>query len=173
MTVSGIGQSMSAFLLYGMQNTQQPTADDIASQIINQLDTNGDGQLSTDEIDASGNTNFASQLLKADANGDGIVTKDELSDAIAKNMASHRGHMHHHGGANMAINLLNELDTNGDGSSSTSATSNSQSTLQSLLSADTNGNGVMSLADLAAYLANNTATSSSGSNTQSILSTLA
>ena len=40
MTVSGIGQSMSAFLLYGMQ---KPSADNIASQIINQLDTDGDG----------------------------------------------------------------------------------------------------------------------------------
>jgi len=157
MTVTAIGQGMSMSFMYGMQ---KPRASDIVSKIFEELDTNGDGVLSADEISKAGKK--AQNILGADANGDGVVTKDELSADITKKMASHRAH-----------HIMSKLDTNGDGSLSTDEINNGGSTAQSILPADTNGDGVVSMAELIAYLTNNpTANSASSSETQSQLNSL-
>ena len=233
MTVSGIGQSMAMSMLYGMQNTQKPSASDMVSKILAELDTDGDGSLSADEIskagkhakdifgaDANGDgivtqdelladitkkmesgmmspigmqppsaDDMASQIIKefdtngdgvlsadelskagkkaqnilgADANGDGVVTKDELSADITKKMASHKAH-----------HIMSKLDTNGDGSLSTDEINNGGSAAQSILPADTNDDGVVSMAELIAYLTNSSAANlASSSETPSQLNSL-
>ncbi|MGA2678257.1 MAG: EF-hand domain-containing protein [Sedimentisphaerales bacterium] len=160
MTISGIGQGMSMSMLYGMQNTQKPSASDIVNNIFQKLDTNGDGVLSADEISKAGNQ--AQNILGADANGDRVVTKDELSAEITKKMASHRAH-----------HIMSKLDTNGDGSLSTDEINNGGTAAQSILPADTNGDGVVSMTELIAYLTNNSAANlASSSETPSQLNSL-
>jgi Ca2+-binding EF-hand superfamily protein len=153
--------------LMGMQPL---SADDMASQIIKELDTNGDGVLSADEISKTGKR--AQNIIGADANGDGVVTKDELTADIQKNMASRQAHMHHHGAGAIAAKIMDELDTNGDGSLSTDEINSSGSSAQ-IQPADTNGDGVVSMAELIAYLTNNQAANiASSSETQGQLNSL-
>ncbi|MCE5340503.1 MAG: EF-hand domain-containing protein [Planctomycetaceae bacterium] len=57
-------------------------AEDMATNIIDELDTNKDGVLSLDEIMAGGEK--AEKILDADSNGDGQVTEDELVEDITK-----------------------------------------------------------------------------------------
>ena len=154
MTISGIGQSMSMSFLYG---TQKPSASDMASKILEELDTNGDGSLSADEISKAGK--HTKDILAADANGDGVVTKDELIADITKKMASHKAH-----------HIMSKLDTNGDGSLSTDEISSGGSSTSSISAADTNGDGVVSMTELIAYLTNSSvANIASSSETQSQL----
>ena len=54
----------------------------MASNIIDELDTNKDGVLSLDEILAGGEK--AKKILEADSDGDGQVSKDELVEDITK-----------------------------------------------------------------------------------------
>jgi len=150
-----------------MGQMQQPNADDIASQIIDDLDTNGDGVLSAEEISKAGNR--AKYILGADANGDGVVTKDELAADIKKNMASHKTHSHQHGASNIAGKIMDQLDSNSDGSLSTDEINNAGNLANIIEPADINGDGVVTLQELIAYLTN----SSAGSQTQGQLNSLA
>jgi hypothetical protein len=59
----------------------------IAGAIFAQLDQNGDGRITTDEIPAD----QSERLAMADANGDGVVEKAEMRAAIAKNMSGEPG----------------------------------------------------------------------------------
>jgi len=142
MTISGIGQSMSMSLLYGMQ---KPGASDIASKILKALDTNGDGVLSTDEIRKAGK--HAKHILGADANGDGTVTLDELISGITKKMESGTmalppmDGMQPPGVSDIVSNIIDELDTNGDGVLSAVEISKGGERAQRLLGADANGDG--------------------------------
>lgn len=150
-----------------MDGMQPPSADDMASQIISKLDTNGDGQLSTDEINNAGD--LAQKLLKADSNGDGTVTKDELVTDIQKNMASGKTHKHHSLG-DIAGKIMDELDTNGDDELSTDEISSGGDSASTFQAADTNGDGVVSMTELIAYLSQ---TSASSQSTESQLNSLA
>jgi Ca2+-binding EF-hand superfamily protein len=49
---------------------------DIAGKIMDELDTDGNGELSTDEINNGGDS--AKAIQPADTNGDGVVTMTEL-----------------------------------------------------------------------------------------------
>ncbi len=60
----------------------EDSAEDMASNVIDELDTNKDGVLSIDEIIAGGEK--AEKILEADSDGDGQVTKDELVEDISK-----------------------------------------------------------------------------------------
>jgi len=147
MTISGIGQSMSMSSLYGMQ---RPSACDMASKILKDLDTNGDGVLSTDEISKGGK--FAQKLLEADANGDGNVTMDELISDITEKMKN--GNMPPMNGmqppsaSDMASHIMDELDTNGDGVLSTDEISKGGKHAQRILGADANGDGNVTMDEL-------------------------
>ena len=68
---------------------------------------------------------------------------------------------------------MSKLDTNGDGSLSTDEINNGGTAAQSLLPADTNGDGVVSMAELIAYITNNSAANiASSSDAQSQLNSL-
>jgi Ca2+-binding EF-hand superfamily protein len=164
--LSDITKKMESGMMSPMGGMQPLSADDMASQIIDDLDTNGDGVLSADEISKAGKQ--AQNILGADANGDGVVTKDELSADITKKMASRQAHMHHHGAGAIAAKIMDNLDTDGDGSLSADEINSSGSSAQ-IQPADTNSDGVVSMAELIAYLTN----SSAGSQTQGQLNTTA
>jgi len=89
---------------------QQPSASDLASRLIGQVDTDSDGSLSLDEIrstlekagmsKASSASGASSQDLltsafgKLDGNGDGKLDTSELTSALEEMMKAHHGHRH-------------------------------------------------------------------------------
>jgi hypothetical protein len=82
-----------------------PSAQDVASSLVSAVDTNGDGQLSADEIGAAisgggastvSNDDLTSAIAKLDTNGDGQLSADELTAALKSafaKMAQVRGWM--------------------------------------------------------------------------------
>jgi len=86
MTISKIGQNMP---MPGMCRMGPPSASDMACRVMDDLDTNGDGILSIEEISKGGER--AQKILDADADGDGIVTKDELISKITEDMENMEG----------------------------------------------------------------------------------
>jgi len=141
MTISGIGQSMSMSSLYGMQ---RPSANGMAIKILKDLDTNGDGVLSTAEISKGGK--FAQKLLEADSNGDGNVTMDELISNITEKMKN--GNMQPPSASDMASRIMDKLDTNGDGVLSADEISKGGKHAQRILGADANGDGNVTMDEL-------------------------
>ncbi len=89
---------------------QQPSASDFATKLIGQVDTNGDGNLSLDEIkstlekagltktsstsDAGASDPLAQAFGKLDSNGDGKLDTNELASALETLLKSHHGHRH-------------------------------------------------------------------------------
>jgi Ca2+-binding EF-hand superfamily protein len=138
------GPSASQFAtatLSSLLTTQQapPSSADIANKVIGAVDTDGDGQLSLDEIekalgqdttsgtDAPSLAAMSQAFAKLDANGDGKISGAELAgglDAQKAQQAStgtppagvHRHHhAHHASSADLALQIFGQADTNGDG----------------------------------------------------------
>ena len=133
----------------------QPTPANVAAQIIQAADTNGDGELSLSEVEnaLNGATNGANASASAtalsqafsqiDTNGDGEISASELTNALAAQNGTQgaqgqqgpQGAHHHHHHAHQA---------QGGGSAPTSTDLASQ-----ILSADdTNGDGQLSLSEI-------------------------
>jgi Ca2+-binding EF-hand superfamily protein len=109
-----------------------PSASDIASTLLGAFDANKDGSLSLDEVQTAlakmGDTADASKVkdafAKLDTNGDGSLSTDELTAAIqAHQKAGHAHHGHHGHGPHgappssdqLAQDILSAADSNGDG----------------------------------------------------------
>ena len=117
-----------------------PSSANIASQIIGVADTNGDGSLSLSEVekalgadtttgaDASSNPSpLAQAFASIDTNGDGQISATELSNALDAQKAAQGAHHAHHGhhahaaqqapqsSTDLASQLLGSADSNGDG----------------------------------------------------------
>lgn len=150
--------------MVGMQ-MQPPSASDIASKLIDALDTNGDGVVSQDEVDAAlknagSNADTTKAFAAIDTDGDGKLSKDELTAAVANKIAEHHGHGHHHrhGGPSAtdgAEMLLSSFDTDNDKSLSLAevakalGTDATDSNLSSAFgSLDSNGDGSLSSDEL-------------------------
>jgi len=89
---------------------QQPSASDFAAKLIGQVDSNGDGSLSLDEIksvlekagltktsattDTSAGESLAKAFGKLDSNGDSKLDTSELASALETLMKAHHGHRH-------------------------------------------------------------------------------
>ena len=124
-----------------------PSASDIASTLLGAFDADQNGSLSLDEVQTAlskmGDTADASKVKDAfarlDTNGDGQLSADELATAIqAHQQAGHAHHGHHGHGAHGAHG----------------AKPSSDQLAQDILSAaDSNGDGVLSLDEIAAALA--------------------
>jgi Ca2+-binding EF-hand superfamily protein len=163
--------------LLGVQQQQQsqaPSASDIAGKVISQADGNGDGQLSQSEIaqalgvSGSANDGLTQAFSKLDANGDGKLSADELTSAIQQQLAGVGGRHHHHGGhkgvssQDLASKIIGAGDTDGDGSLSQSELQNqlgkggvsmsSSDFAAAFGKLDTNGDGTLSGAELAAAI---------------------
>lgn len=103
---------MSAMV--GLQ-MQPPSASDIAQTLTDALDTNGDGVVSQDEIQAAlkaagNNSDISKAFADIDTDGDGSLSKDELTAAVQKGMDAHR----HHRAEKGAETLLSSFDSDGD-----------------------------------------------------------
>ncbi len=133
-----------------------PSAANVASQVINAADTNGDGSLSLSEVEnalgasstSSNASTIAQEFAQIDTNGDGQISATELTNALqaqngsqgadgtqgAQGAHHHHHHAHHAGGSqaggsqesssNLASQILGTADTNGDGDLSLSEIEN-------------------------------------------------
>lgn len=174
--------TMSAMVSLQMQGSppQPPSASDVASGLIQSLDTDGDGELSLDEIQkavsaatgqtsatqttsqtsSTDQTNTVAQAFAAmDTNGDGKISQDELTSAVQSDMSAHKAH---HGGGHHHH------------ASSSSSSSGASSAAEGLLSAfDTNGDSELSLDEISNGLGlSGTSGASSSDPLQSLLSSL-
>jgi hypothetical protein len=102
------GATLTSATLASLLDAQQtkPSASDIASQLISNADTDGDGSLSLDEITnaLSGNqkkdpTQLSDAFNTLDSNGDGKLSSDELASGLQTMMQAHHHHGHGHGHA--------------------------------------------------------------------------
>jgi Ca2+-binding EF-hand superfamily protein len=162
--------------LLAAQQSQPPSASDLAQQMISALDTDGDGSLSADEITkalGSDSGLSADQVTQAvnqlDTNGDGKLSADELASGIQTAKAHGGGHHHHHhaeaaSSSDLASQLIAGADTSGDGAlsadeiekalgldgSTASSGSATDAFSQAFASLDTNGDGSLSASELTA-----------------------
>jgi len=96
-----------------------------------QLDANGDGALTQDELAARGQARFA----EADQNGDGVLSADELNARAQERMARRTAKM------------IERFDTDGDGGLSAEEMPRRHGAINLLEKADTDGNGSISKAE--------------------------
>lgn len=81
--------TMSAMVSMQME---APSASDVASDLIDALDTDGDGEVSAEEISAAfssaglDDSNVASALSEIDTDANGALSADELTTAISSDM---------------------------------------------------------------------------------------
>jgi Ca2+-binding EF-hand superfamily protein len=178
----GAGQQVAsdtlASLLGVQQQVQPPTAADIANNLIGQVDTDGDGQLSAGEMTAAlnqGGNNVSSDAVsaavaKVDTNGDGKLSADELTAAVQQQLTQlqeHHHHRHHGGGAgvssaDLGAKIIGAGDANGDGALSQDELANelgkagvsmsSSDLTAAFKKLDSNGDGALSGAELAAAI---------------------
>ncbi|MGE4555671.1 MAG: hypothetical protein AB7D07_02505 [Desulfovibrionaceae bacterium] len=85
-SVSGYSSLFSSEILNNLkrssssEESEKPTAAETASMLINNNDTDGDGNLSVDEL------GFSDELYEAmDTDGDGLLTEEELSAGVTNN----------------------------------------------------------------------------------------
>jgi Ca2+-binding EF-hand superfamily protein len=124
--------------LMAMQ-TQPPSASDLASQMLANADSDGDGSRSLSEVQTalksdSSDTGLTAAFSKLDTNGDGKLDSDELTATVSDAQqaagppqgggvgGAHHAHHHHAAasGQDSADQLISDLDTDGDGQLSSS-----------------------------------------------------
>jgi len=150
----------------GASGSSDTGASKFADKLMKSADTNGDGELSADEIAAAlGGTTASSDLSaaisKLDTDGDGQLNTSELTAALE---AHRSGHAHHHARASaddLAAKLIGGADTDGDGSLSLAEvestlggadSSNSSNVSDGFNKLDTDGDGKLSASELSAAL---------------------
>lgn len=147
-----INSSYQSHMYSSQMQMQRPSAEDMASNILKEVDTNSDGSISSDELSVL-DSNKSNMLSKADTDGNGSITEDELLSKITEHIAS-KGQMGSSGGpqsmggmpnvSDMINRILQDTDTDGDGSiSSKELSSVGQKEQQKLSEADTDGNGII------------------------------
>lgn len=175
------GQTMGAMISMQME---APSASDIASDLISGLDTDGDGEVSADEIatafSAAGldTSTIDSALSAIDSDSSGALNADELTTAITSDMQSHGPKGPPPGGPppgggmggpppsadEEASSILSALDTDEDSgldmdeilSAFGMETDDEDGSVASALaSLDNNGDGQLSLAELTSAIQQN------------------
>jgi len=159
-------QTMAAVL--GLQT--QPSDSDIASKLISSLDTNGDGQVSEDEIKAAFtqagiDADPTAAFQQVDTNGDGQLSASELTSAVGNaREAHHHHHGHGHGGvmassSDQANSILSAFNTDGNAglsldevASALGQDASSDAVKSAFGSLDANGDGVLSSDELQAAI---------------------
>jgi Ca2+-binding EF-hand superfamily protein len=138
---SGSAQQFALGTLKSLISAQEgpPSSADLAGQIVKAADTDGDGNLTADEIAKALGTTSSDQLTaavgKLDTDGDGKLSAGELTAALDSRKAHHA---RHHGLAqsseSLASQLIKTADSDGDGSVS-------QDEVKSLLGDAAGGDG--------------------------------
>jgi Ca2+-binding EF-hand superfamily protein len=144
-----------------------PSSSDIAAKVIGQMDSDGDGSLSLDEVKSalgqSSNldpSKLSDAFNKLDTNGDGKLSADELSSAMDAMKARHGHHHHHHQEASSsdeAQGILAKVDTDNSGSITlaeigTATGADVSGAQNAFASLDTNGDGALSADELKAAI---------------------
>jgi len=167
------GGMMSAMV--SMQTQAPPSseqaASDAASELLSALDTDGDGEVSAEELAAAFSsaeidTDAGEALAKLDSDSSGSLNADELKTAISSDMAAHKPHggpppggpppggppPSAEDGANWLISALDEDDDGGINLSEVATAlgqdEDSDSLGQSFASLDSDGDGVLSAGEL-------------------------
>jgi Ca2+-binding EF-hand superfamily protein len=112
------------------------------AEVFKRLDTNQDGVLTKDELQAKGAQRVARSFDKLDRDKDGMVTQDEMKEARATRMAAMKGH---------AEERFKAADKNSDGSlSKEEATASMPRLAQRFDALDQNKDGQLSPDELRA-----------------------
>ena len=95
----------------GNTDPSAQTASNVAGQMVDQLDTDGDGEVSLSEVQtalgadgASASDGLTNAFAQLDTNGDGSLSTDELTNGLqqmaggSQGVHGHHGHHGHHGG---------------------------------------------------------------------------
>jgi Ca2+-binding EF-hand superfamily protein len=160
MNVSNSYQQMQSHSSQQSQKTP-PSAEDIFSKIMQETDSDSDGSISADEISAM-NEKQQEMLSQADTDGNGTVSEDELLSSIAEQIAQ-KSQMQGQGGhghmgpppssSDMLSKIMEETDTDGDGSISAEEVSAMDERQQEFLNAaDTDGDDIITEDELTTQL---------------------
>jgi len=150
--------------LMGMQ-MQPPSASDMASRMMSNLDANADGALSIDEV-SSLSDGAAEAFATLDADGDGSLTSEELAAAFEQAGPPSGGPPGGIGGPGgpppsagaMASDIMSETDGDDDESLTLAeitealGAEESEETSSAFSKLDSDGDGKLSLAELTAAL---------------------
>jgi Ca2+-binding EF-hand superfamily protein len=165
------GGTMSGMIALQTECEDAPSmTDELAQRLIDSLDTDDDGKLSAEEIDAAFkaaglSSDDGSGFASVDADGDGAITATELGSAIETAMQAHGPRGGPHGpppggpqpsGEETATSLVSAFDTDQDGGLSlaeiTSALGiedDDDGAASAFTSLDADGDGVLSSAEIA------------------------
>ncbi len=153
MDVSAIGQSSMLSSLFQANSSKKPDATSMANSLMDKLDTNSDGSLSTDEISQAPD-DLASKIAGADSDEDGSVSLEELIADITK-FEENRPQMpppppppSEDSAEDTASSIIDELDTNKDGVLSLDEILAGGENAKKILEADTDGDGQVSKDEL-------------------------
>lgn len=158
----GGAAQFSSNTLSSLLSTQESAgADDLASKLIEDADSDGDGALSLAEIQTSLGVEASDELTSAvselDTDGDGVLSADELSAGLEANRPERRGPPPP-SSSDIALHLLGDVDAGSDGALSLSEITSELGVDEDadLTSAfgklDTDGDSLLSTAELTAAL---------------------
>ncbi len=158
----GGAAQFSSNTLSSLLSTQERSGDDLASKLIEDADSDGDGALSLEEIQTSLGAEASEELTAAvselDTDGDGVLSADELSAGLEANRPERRGPPPPPSSSDIASKLLSDVDTDSDGALSLSEITSKLGVDENadLTSAfgklDTDGDSLLSTAELTAAL---------------------
>jgi Ca2+-binding EF-hand superfamily protein len=159
-----------------MQMEEAPSTSDIASSLIDGLDTDGDGEVSAEEVAAAFSTagldtsGVEDAIGQIDTDANGALSADELTTAISSDMEAHRPNGPPPGGPppggkppsadEAASSILSAFDTDEDSSlsmdeilSAIGQDSDEDDGLSSIFSSlDTDGDGQININELTAAI---------------------
>lgn len=150
------------------------SAADVSSDIMSSLDTDGDGTISLEEAQANGNSDAATAFSQLDTNGDGKIDTNELTSAVqsahdemasaqdsngAQGMsgAHHGKHHHHASGTDLVSALMEQGDSDSSGGLSQDEVNSllgktSDQTQAGFSALDSDGDGQLSVSELASAI---------------------
>jgi Ca2+-binding EF-hand superfamily protein len=142
--------SLASAVFSGLALAQEPAAPPAPTNpteaFMKELDKNGDGQVSLDEVKAPQEARFA----ETDANGDGFITPEEARDAFAKQVPPEMlEEMEKRGMPDPGDTFIANLDSDEDGK--VSADEFVQPAVDSFSRMDSNGDGVASADEATAF----------------------
>lgn len=136
-----------------------PNADEIFSKIMQAVDSNEDGSISSDELSTL-NEEQQARLTQADSDGNGLISEDELLSQIADHIASKEqmkqgkpGGMEMPSVEELLTQIMQDSDTDGDGVISAEEVSALDERQQEKLAqADTDGDGIITQEELSTQI---------------------